>query len=183
MAINTKKVADRREVRFASLAELRADVERLRDAAGGGGGNGGGNGSGDGSGDGDRSGSVQALGNWSLGQASQHLARFMVCSIDGFDKAPFFLRPMGMMLQLFQGQKVLNQPPPPGFKIPSTLAFFPDAEVDDAAGSAELLAVIDRLLSGTECVHPSPLLGKLSPEQWTKLHLRHAELHLSFFKV
>lgn len=163
MAINTKKVTDRREVRFESLAELRADVERLREAA--------------------AAGSVQPMGNWSLGQASQHLARFMVCSIDGFDKAPFFLRPMGMMLQLFQGQKVLNQPPPPGFKIPSTLAFFPDAEVDDAAGSAELLAVIDRLLSGTECVHPSPLLGKLSPQQWTKLHLRHAELHLSFFKV
>jgi len=165
MAINTKKVTDRREVRFESLAQLRADVERLREAAAA------------------ADGSIQSLGNWSLGQASQHLARFMVCSIDGFDKAPFFLRPMGMMLQLFQGQKVLNQPPPPGFKIPSTLAFFPDAEVDDAAGSAELLAVIDRLLSGTECVHPSPLLGKLSPEQWTKLHLRHAELHLSFFKV
>ena len=28
--------------------------------------------------------------------------------------------------------------------------------------------------------HPSPVLGKLSHEQWEQLHCRHAELHLSF---
>lgn len=163
MPINTKKVAGRREVRFESLAELRADVEQLRDAAAGG--------------------SVEALGNWSPGQAMQHLARFMTCSIEGFDKAPFFLRPMGMVLQLFQGKKILNRPPPAGIRIPDSLSFFPDAGVEDAAGAAELLAVIDRLFQGTKCVQPSPLLGKLLHEQWIKLHCRHAELHLSFFKV
>ena len=162
MPINTKKVAGRREVRFESLAELRADVERLRDAA--------------------ASGPVEALGNWSPGQAMQHLARFMTCSIEGFDKAPFFLRPMGMVVQLFQGKKILNRPPPPGFRIPHTLSFFPDGDADDEAASAELLAVIERV-EKEKCVQPSPLLGKLTHETWIQLHLRHAELHLSFFKV
>ena len=162
MTVNTKKVKDRREIRFESLAELRVDVERLRDAAAGG--------------------SIQPLGNWSLGQASQHLARFMVCSIEGFDKAPFFLRPMGRVLQLLQGKKLLNKPPPPGFPIPSTLSFFPDADADDSAASAELLAAIERV-EQEKCVQPSPLLGRLSHEQWVRLHCRHAELHLSFFKV
>ena len=163
MTIDTRKVTGRREIRFESLGELRADVERLREAA--------------------ARGSVEALGNWTAGQATQHLARFMTCSIEGFDKAPFFLRPMGMVLQLFQGKKILNRPPPPGFRIPHTLSFFPDAEVEDAVGARELLAVIDRLSQDTKCVQPSPLLGRLSHEQWIKLHLRHAELHMSFFKV
>ena len=162
MTVNTKKVKDRREIRFESLAELRADVERLRGAA--------------------ADGSIQPLGNWSLGQASQHLARFMVCSIEGFDKAPFFLRPLGMVLQLLQGKRILNKPPPPGFPIPSTLSFFPDGDADDEAASAELLAVIERV-EKEKCVQPSPLLGKLTHEKWIQLHLRHAELHLSFFKV
>ena len=163
MPINTKKVAGRREVRFESLAELRADVERLRDAA--------------------ASGPVEALGNWSPGQAMQHLARFMTFSIEGFDKAPFFLRPMGMGVQLFQGKKILNRPPPPGLPIPGKLRFSPDAEIEDAVGATELLAVIDRLSQGEKCVQPSPLLGTISHEQWIKLHCRHAELHMSFFKV
>lgn len=163
MTIDTRKVTGRRTVHFDSLDELARDVERLRDAA--------------------ASGSVEALGNWSLGQATQHLARFMTCSIEGFDKAPFFLRPVGMVLQLFQGRRILNRPPPPGLRIPHTLTFFPDAEVEDAAGATELLAVIDRLSQGTRCQQPSPLLGKISHEQWIKLHLRHAELHMSFFKV
>lgn len=163
MTIDTRKVTGRRTVHFDSLDELARDVELLRDAAAGG--------------------SVEALGNWSPGQAMQHLARFMTCSIEGFDKAPFFLRPMGMVLQLFQGKKILNRPPPPGFRIPDSLSFFPDAEVEDAVGARELLAVIDRLSQDTKCVQPSPLLGKLSHEQWIKLHCRHAELHMSFFKV
>jgi Protein of unknown function (DUF1569) len=167
MAINTKKVTGRREVRFESLAELQADVERLRDAAGGG----------------DGQGSVQSLGNWSLGQATQHLARFMTSSIEGFHGAPFFLRPMGMMMQLFMGRKLLDNPPPAGIRLPEKTPFFPDAEVSVEAGVAELLAVLDRVDKGDKFVQKSPLLGKLSHEQWTTLHCRHAELHLSFFKA
>ncbi len=28
---------------------------------------------------------------------------------------------------------------------------------------------------------PSPFLGKLTKDEWDRLHMRHAELHLSFF--
>ncbi|MBX9787841.1 MAG: DUF1569 domain-containing protein [Pirellulales bacterium] len=28
---------------------------------------------------------------------------------------------------------------------------------------------------------PHPVIGRLSVDQWNRFHLRHAELHLSFF--
>ena len=163
MTINTRKVTGRREVRFETLGELRSDVERLRDAAAGG--------------------SLESLGNWTAGQATQHLARFMACSIDGFGWAPIYLRPMGIVLQVFLGKKLFHKPPPPGMKLPEKTPFFPDKDVRDDAGAAELLGVLDRVEAGERFSHKSPLLGRLTHEQWIKLHLRHAELHMSFFKV
>ncbi len=29
--------------------------------------------------------------------------------------------------------------------------------------------------------YPSPVFGKMTKEEWDQLHLRHAEMHLSFY--
>jgi len=60
-AINTGKVQDRRTLRFESLDEILAEVERLAIAK-----------------------EVRPLGNWSSGQVVQHLAMTLDNSIDGF---------------------------------------------------------------------------------------------------
>jgi hypothetical protein len=158
--VDTRKVKGRREVSFASLDDLEADVEALVQAA-----------------DEER---LKALGNWSLGQALQHLQRFMTRSMEGFEKAPWFLPVMGLPFRLFMMKRVLGAPPPPGMK-PGKVPFMPDDEADAATESRAVLGIIERVRSGERFTQRSPLLGQLTHEQWTKLHLRHAELHLSFF--
>jgi hypothetical protein len=51
-------------------------------------------------------------------------------------------------------------------------------EVDE--GLARLQAAYHRLATETP-THTSPVFGPLTHQQWIKFHLRHAELHLSFF--
>ena len=64
MPVNTKKVQDRRKVRYESLDELLADAQRF-------------------SGD-----NVRKLGNWSQGQIYEHIARSLDSSI-GPTRAPW----------------------------------------------------------------------------------------------
>lgn len=60
MTVNTKSVAGRRAVRYASYDELLSDAERIA-----------------------ASNSVQTLGNWTPGQIFKHLADALESSIDG----------------------------------------------------------------------------------------------------
>ena len=60
-AIETAKVKERRQLRFDSLDDIAAEVERLAACR-----------------------SIRAVGNWSSGQVLQHLALTMNNSIDGF---------------------------------------------------------------------------------------------------
>lgn len=160
-AINTKQVSDRRTVKLATLDDLAAEADRIAQA--------------------EATGAVRPLGNWSPGQNLQHLARFMTCSIDGFGgKPPVWLRLLGRVMRLVFGKKLFLNPPPPGMQLPPDLPFVPDAEVGAAGAAAELRAVIDRVKGGAKFLPASPVLGRLSREQWIELHLRHAEMHLSF---
>ena len=161
MNINTKKVDSRREVKLETLDDLAAEADRIAQA--------------------EAAGRVQPLGNWSPGQNLQHLARFMTCSLDGFEgKLPIMLRLFGRILRLVLGKRIFQSPPPPGYKLPTTVSFGPDPEVSAAEGAAELCEVIERINNGEAFVPESPLLGRITREQWIELHLRHAELHLSF---
>lgn len=45
---------------------------------------------------------------------------------------------------------------------------------------ADLQAAFARLAAQVP-MRPNPIFGKMSHEEWIKLHLRHAELHQSFF--
>jgi len=152
-SINTAKVAGRRKLRFASYEEMLADVDRLC------------------------SGPVKTLGNWTPGQAFRHLALAYNGSIDGFTMTfPLHLRLMGKVFK----KMALSMPMPAGFKLPADGAkMLQPAPTSTEEGAAELRAAIARLeREPGRAKHP--MLGNLSKEEWDKVHLIHASLHLSF---
>lgn len=154
------KSALRRQLRYRSLDELRADLDRIEH--------------------GYRAGSLRTTGNWTPGQVQQHCAIFMRCALDGFPhRAPWLMR--FMATALYKKKALSDAPIPSGFKIPQKADFLrPDDDITFDLGAAELREVIARVQSGDRFVHPSPLFGRLSHEQWTHMQLSHCGLHLSF---
>ena len=122
-------------------------------------------------------GNVKMLGNHSLGQLLAHLGIAIDSSIDGFSgRAPWFIR---MAAKTIKG-RILKKGMRPGFKLPTRREndAFP-VEVSPAEGLEKFRAAIVRC--GKErmtALHPA--FGKLSHEQWYRLHCHHAALHLSF---
>lgn len=154
-AIDTCKVAERRQLHFNSLDDIGADVERLA-----------------------KSREIRALGNWSPGQVFQHVANVMNKCIDGFAfRPPAIIR---FVVRCFFKRRFLTKPMAPGFKLPAAAAseLIPPATTQEA-GLDSIRRALARLQTETIRV-PSPVLGPLTVEQWNQLHCRHAELHLSF---
>jgi len=153
--VDTSKVTGRRELHFASLDDIRADVEKLAAAR-----------------------EITKLGNWSPGQIFQHLGLVMNKSIDGFQgQMPWIFR---TLLGFFMKKKILNKPMGAGFKLPAWAAReLVPAETSLEQGLETIRRGLDRLRTETKRVN-SPFLGKMTLEDWTKLHCRHSELHLSF---
>ncbi len=155
MTVKTAKVAGRRQLRFSSYDDILEEAERLAAAD-----------------------QVKTLGNWSLGQNFQHLAHAMNMSIDGLpSRPPWYLRLAGRMLK----NRVLNKGMSPGFNLPERLAkpLTPKPEVSIEEALSALRAGIERLRNESHR-ESHPAFGKMSNDEWDKLHFRHAELHLSF---
>lgn len=154
MSVDTSQIKDRRSLRFHSLDEIIADAEVL--AAHG----------------------YRRLGNWSLGQTCDHLARQMHASIDGFDFDVALLhRVGGRLLRTW----FLARGFTPGLKLAgdAAAALMPTENITDADGLEALHLATNRLkIDNTR--QPSPVFGMMSPRQWERCHCRHAELHLSF---
>ena len=155
--VDTRTVIGRRALRFESIDEMMADVDRLVEA--------------------ERAGRLRRLGNWTLGQALGHLATWAEYSYAGAPiKAPFFIR----WLKRLQKRSFLYGPMRAGIWIPGvqggTLAAGP-MPLDE--GLDRMQRVMQRLKSDPPTA-ASPLLGLLTHEEWIALHLRHAELHLGF---
>src|SRR5207237_326573 len=152
-AIDTTKVTSRRVLHFNSVDEILDDINRLA-----------------------KSSDIRALGNWSPGQVFQHLANTMTCSIDGFKT--MLPLPMRWLLRIFMKKKVLNGSMSPGFKLSKRQAEYlipPPTSLKD--GLRSIRTAIQRLQTESKRSQ-SALLGYLTDEEWTKLHCRHAELHL-----
>ncbi|MGD9720722.1 MAG: DUF1569 domain-containing protein [Pirellulales bacterium] len=156
--INTRQVRGRRKLRFHDFDELLVDVRRLH------------------------AGPHRQLGNWSLAQIAKHLGRVMHGSIDGSPSGdavqfPLLSRIVGrLILRPF----LLNVAVPAGIKPPDAVRrefMFDQAEFDDALACLET-GVARLRQETTRVIHP--LLGRLSPAQWDKFHLRHSEMHLGF---
>lgn len=155
--VNTAKVTDRRTLRFRSIADLRVDLDRIEKA--------------------ERAGAVRRSGNWTVGQVLGHLASWAEFSYTG---SP--LRPPWLIRFLLRRRKsrYLNDGLPAGVRIPrvpgGTLA---TEDVGLDSGLKRLRAALDRLEREAP-TSPNAVFGPMTHEEWIKLNLRHAELHLSF---
>jgi len=158
--VNTKR-AKRRDVRYDSLDDLRADLDAIERA--------------------NAAGTLRNTGNWSPGQVLEHLAIFMECALDGFPpgKIPWLMRTIVRMLA--KKKAIAGQPPPPGYRIPGGAAFLrPGDDTTFKAGMARLRKCVDRVGAGERFEQPSPLFGELTHEEWMGIQLGHCSLHLSF---
>ncbi|QDV52262.1 DUF1569 domain-containing protein [Gimesia fumaroli] len=150
MAVKTKKIQGRRSVHYNSLDDLLADAEQMANS------------------------NVHTIGNWSLGQILMHLAISQNASIDGFGFC--FPAPMRLIVRLFMKRKFLSKGIPPGLNAPARMT---PEETSIEEGLAALEAAIKRQqLEARNADHPA--FGMLSPEEWDRFHLRHAEMHMSF---
>ncbi len=159
MAIDTGKVSGRRALRFETVREALADAERVVAA--------------------EKAGTLKRLGNWSTGQVLGHLAYWTDRPYDGYPEgfgAPWFVR---VILRL-RKNKMLNGSLPAGVQIPKvpggTLG---TEEMSTEEGLARYRRAISRLEAGPPA-RDNIVFGPLTHEEWKKLNLRHAELHLSF---
>jgi Protein of unknown function (DUF1569) len=147
---------ERRVVRFTSYDDLLRDAEALAGF------------------DYDRA------GNWDLAQICNHLATVMEMSLDGFPaRYPWFVRLVARWF--FLGKMLRHQVSRKRFPAPAYMQ--PPDSHDDRAAVERLRTAVKRLNDHTGSLQPSPIFGKLTPEQWCEVHLWHGEHHLSFLQA
>jgi Protein of unknown function (DUF1569) len=152
MAVDTRGVKGRRQLHFADYQELLDDVHLLASCP------------------------TRQLGNWSLGQILQHLARAMNMAIDGPPYKPaWILRVLGPFFK----KRVISRPMSPGFRLPKNAGALIPAPCDVAAGVAAVEKAVARLQQSPDR-KPHFVFGPMTREEWDLLHMRHAEMHLSF---
>ncbi len=153
------KLAERRRLRYDSIEDLLADIDRIVAA--------------------DKAGKLRRTGNWTAGQAMGHLAAWINYGYEGFPlgRPPWFVRFMLGFLK----KKYLTKGMPAGVRIPKTengtFGFDP---MTTEEGAERLRKALSRLKSGEEPKFDSPAWGKMPYDERVAINLRHAELHLSF---
>lgn len=119
-------------------------------------------------------------GNWNPAQIVQHVAEVVTRSIDGFEfRAPLFARLMRPLLRA----KLMGKPLPTGVKLKGGSAvLIPPESVRLNDAIALLRKELDRA-EQQKMTADSPIFGKMAHEDWTDLHLRHAEMHFGFISL
>jgi hypothetical protein len=153
-AIDTRRVKNRRDVRFSNFDEFLADADRLA------------------------SGPVRRLGNWTLAQIFDHLARSMIVSVNGTNEQ--FPRPLRIALRLVR-KRIIGSPMKPGYRVPENVAVLlrPEPHVGLRESLWKLRSGAIRFQDAS-AFPPHPAFGLLTRDEYRALALRHAELHLSF---
>ena len=152
--VDPKTIGGRRQLHFTSLAEVVADAEKLVASP-----------------------TTRALGNWPVVQLLTHLAMAMNRSIDGISfQAPWYLRLFGRLVKRRLFQRGLT----PGFKLPKDMEAVAYPMAVSLPEALDMLRrAVDRMRH-EKATAAHPVFGRLTHEEWTQFHLRHAELHLSF---
>jgi hypothetical protein len=160
-AIDTKRVTGRRATHFPTIAMLCQDLDVLARAQ--------------------HAGRLRPIGNWVPGQVFSHLASWIDFAYDGFPMRAMPL-PVRLVGRMFL-RRYLARGFPVGLRLPGvaagTYALEP-APFDE--GLENLRKALTRLEQSPPLA-PSPMFGRLTHGQWKQLHLRHAELHLSFLTI
>lgn len=156
-AIDTSR-AERRKLRFHSIDELQAEIDRLIAA--------------------ERAGTLRRTGNWTLGQIFGHLATWLNYAYEGYPmKVPFFIR----WLIRMKLKSYLRDGMPAGVRIPKVEAGTYGVEpLETEEGARRFRKALLRLKSDEPAPYDSPAFGRLNRDERIALNLRHAELHLGF---
>jgi hypothetical protein len=155
--IDTKTIPSRRTLHFDAISAAIAEADRLAGA--------------------DRAGKLKQLGNWTFGQNLGHLASWVDYSFDGPPMTvPGIVR---FMIRPFR-RRFLYRPMAPGRKLPKAkTGTFGTEPLSTEEGLSRFRTNFNRI--AVECPKiPNILFGPLTHDEWINLHLRHAELHLSF---
>jgi Protein of unknown function (DUF1569) len=160
--IDTRRVPHRRLVQLQNVQDLAVEIDTIVEAA--------------------EAGKLQPLGNWSAAQIIWHIARLIELSYDGF---PFRYRrgPVWAMrlLRRISLRWLIALAFRPGFVNPDYAASLepdPSLSLDDAA--LYFRRQLARLQGPERMIQACSVEGAYSHEEWIYIHLRHAELHLSF---
>ncbi|MCX5660474.1 MAG: DUF1569 domain-containing protein [Planctomycetota bacterium] len=165
MPVDTKNVANRRELAFADFDALLADVDRVELAA--------------------RGGKARTLGNWSVAEILDHLAIAMEFA---YAAPPFKIalpfKVVGRVGKTLFFRGFVRSMLKPGFKLPKAArAMEPAPGTDLDKSAARFRAAAKRLRDREPTSVPNQMLGRLTMDQLHFLHLRHAEMHLGFVRL
>ena len=150
--INTAVVSGRREVHYDTLDDLVADAEHLLN------------------------GGYTRLGNWNLGTMSTHLAKAMQTVLD---VSPIKVNALVRFLaRLLYKDKALRKMKP-GFKMPKRAMSLAPHIAEDRLGVEELAMTVARWKREPNR-YAHTFFGSLTDDEWNRLMLRHAEMHMSF---
>jgi hypothetical protein len=163
--VDSRRVTNRRALRLQTMEDLMAEVDHIVATA--------------------AVGKVRPLGNWSTAQVLWHIAKLIECSFDGF---PFRYRRgpqwLTRLLRFISWRWLIALAFRPGFKNPPEAALLePDPSLSLDAAAKYLQQQIVRIKHGERMTQESSVEGPYSHEQWIYIHLRHAELHLSFLAM
>jgi hypothetical protein len=154
MSVDTRTVCGRRQLHWTSLDDVLADAEKLVAAP-----------------------HTRTLGNWPLNQLLMHLALTINRSIDGISfRAPWRVRLLGFFIK----RRALRQGLPAGFRLPKDREALVYPAAPSPQDALQTLRRAASRLRTEKMTARHPVFGRLTHEEWTQLHLRHAELHLSF---
>jgi len=154
--VDTRRVKQRRKIRYQSFDEFLADAERLAERP------------------------VRELGNWTLAQIFDHLARSMKVSVDGtHERFPWVQR---IALRLVR-RRIIGHPMKPGYHVPENVAALLRPETTPGLRESlwQLRSAAFRFQAAPK-FPPHPAFGRLTRDEYHSLALRHAELHLSFIE-
>jgi hypothetical protein len=121
-------------------------------------------------------------GNWDLAQACNHLADWLTYPVDGFPRPPLPIRVVLWAVSKAMGrgmlEKYLRDGMPAG-KPTMPQSVHPPGE-DPAAAVARLKQAAERFDRHDGDFLPSPLFGRLTPDEAKRVQLAHCAHHLSF---
>ena len=130
-----------------------------------------------------QAGTLSTDGGWTVGQNLEHCAKFMRFSLDGFGpdmKLPLLFRILGKLVFKRMAKNPKSQMKP-GIKLPeSENPLLPANEVSYEDGMALMRSQVARIVSGEQMCCDSPLLGSMTNELWTLVHLNHCRMHFGY---
>lgn len=152
-------MAVRRQLRLNSLDEIIADAENLHTRG------------------------YEKTGQWDLAQICNHCACWVRYPMDGFPQPPWYLKPLLVVLKHTLMKKIEKQMKqdrtfPKGVST-APMTVFPAGQ-DESSAVLNLKNELLRMKTFAGPMHPSPLRGLLSKDEWVQTHLVHCAHHLSF---